>query len=133
MQRFHNWQTLLSDFFRERKYAPFQWGSNDCCMFAADAVLVQTGIDLAKDVRGSYSDPITAARILSEAGGVRGIATSVFGPPLPAKMARVGDICVANNMGRDLLMVCGGLVAVGPGETGLMRVPMKQIEECWRI
>lgn len=133
MQRFYNWQSLLSEFFRERKYMPFQWGTNDCCIFAADAVLVQTGIDLAAEMRGTYADPMAAARVLAPMGGVRGVAVGLLGEPLAPRMARVGDVCLAENMGRQLLMVCGGLVAIGPGETGTVRVPMQQVQECWRI
>lgn len=133
MKRFHNWQSLLSEFFKSRKGMPFTWGVNDCCLFAADAVMVQTGIDLAEGYRGTYADALGAARVLSGMGGVRGLVTARLGAAVPPKMARPGDVCVLENAGRDLLVVCGGTIVLGPGEAGLVRFPLQQVQECWRI
>lgn len=50
-----NWKLELSQFLIDSSSKPFKWGEFDCVLFAADCVMVQTGIDLASDYRGSYS------------------------------------------------------------------------------
>jgi len=38
MSRADNWRTLLADFIEARRERAFEWGSHDCCLFAADWV-----------------------------------------------------------------------------------------------
>jgi len=46
------------------------WGTNDCALFAANAILAITGTDIASDFRGKYSDEAGAfALIKSVTGG----------------------------------------------------------------
>lgn len=131
--RKREWQSELAAFIKSRKSTPFQWGTNDCCLFAADAVLAMTGEDFALPFRGTYSTALEATRLLSEMGGLRGVAISALGDSLPGKMARVGDVCLVLNEGREVLMVHGGNMVYGPGESGVTLVQPSTVIESWRI
>ena len=85
--RFPDWSERLADFLAARRSMPFAWGSNDCCMFAADCVLLLTGKDFA-EFRGEYEDARRAAELLLQVGGVEAIATRKLGDPIPWQMAQ---------------------------------------------
>jgi hypothetical protein len=62
---FHNhWQELLHNYFLRRQNEAFQWGTMDCCLFACDAILELTGVDLAADFRGKYDSLLSAVRTM---------------------------------------------------------------------
>jgi hypothetical protein len=65
-----NWPDLLSVYIEEKRSEPFAWGSNDCCLFAADWVQIATGHDIAAQWRGSYTTALGARRALDEGGGI---------------------------------------------------------------
>ena len=66
----HDTRQAADALIAERRLMPFARGTNDCCMFAADAVLAMTGRDLAADWRGTYSDDRGALHVdgLGESG-----------------------------------------------------------------
>src|SRR5258708_4686376 len=64
MKRLEDWVVRLEAFIKERTAQPFKWGSQDCCLFAADAIEAITGVDLAADFRGKYSGAETAKAVL---------------------------------------------------------------------
>lgn len=57
----------LSLYLREAALTPFAWGRADCALFVADWVARRTGIDAAASVRGRYTSPRGARRILAAA------------------------------------------------------------------
>lgn len=56
MTRVEDWPERLAAFIEQRRKMPFAWGSNDCALFAADAVCAITGVDLGEPFRGRYDD-----------------------------------------------------------------------------
>ncbi len=63
------WQKKLEGFLWSREHSPFEWGTNDCCIFACDGVEVMTGIDPACWFRGKYHNRKQAFRSLREFSG----------------------------------------------------------------
>jgi len=49
-----NWTVAFIQFTQAQRSTTFAWGSNDCVMFAADAVALMTDVDPAKASRGKY-------------------------------------------------------------------------------
>lgn len=127
-----DWAPRLALLARERALMPFAWGRNDCCLFAADAVLAMTGVDHAKAFRG-YENEFGALRLIQRAGGLRQIATAALGEPVDVTMAAVGDVVLMLNDGRELLAVCNGTAALSPGEKGLVAHPMADALACWKV
>lgn len=112
---------------------PFAWGVNDCCLFAADAVLALTGKDVAADVRGSYSDALGAARIIDARGGLSAIATAALGASVLPVFAAVGDVVLLLNEGREMLAICNGTSAVAPGPDGMAVTGMDSAIAVWKV
>jgi hypothetical protein len=52
IRRLPDWTARLAATIRAREDAPFAWGTFDCCLAAADAMLAMTGVDAAQGARG---------------------------------------------------------------------------------
>lgn len=149
LQRKEFWYRMeFQDFIIERKKMPFAWGSNDCALFAADAVKAITGTDIAADFRGKYSDEAGAfALIKSVTGKGEDPATAVadaaawcaekaglseFKFP---KMAQRGDLVVIEDSGRLIAGVvhATGTLIVTVGEAGLKSFSISDVKRAWRV
>jgi hypothetical protein len=112
---------------------PFAWGSHDCVLFAADCVAACTGVDPAADKRGTYSDAMSAARVVREHGGMAEIAASCLGEEVAPLMAQPGDVGLLTNEGRECLGVCTGSCWHAPSAHGLAALPVNQVQRAWRL
>jgi hypothetical protein len=126
------WSVRLDALIAARMAAPFAWGTHDCCLFAADAVLAQTGVDPAAEFRGMYVDARGAVALLTDLGGLQAVAARA-GESIPALCAQVGDIGLVEHEGRELLAVCAGPVWLVPAEQGLTALPIDSATSAWRV
>ena len=142
IRRLDDWPARLRRFLEDRKRTPFAWGRNDCCLFAADAVLAITGTDAAAAWRG-YRTARGAATRLDRHGGVAGLmreaaAAHGWAEILPA-FARRGDVVLlvhpAPRHAVDALGIVdlSGRRAAVPDADGLAAVPLIQAVTAWRI
>ena len=70
MHRIRHWATRgFHTFLEQRARRPFAWGVNDCALFAADGIRAITGVDIAADFRGKYSDEAGAMAAVKEVAG----------------------------------------------------------------
>jgi hypothetical protein len=123
---------LLTRFIEDRRRTPFAWGSNDCCLFAADWVLAATGRDIASDYRGRYSSALSALRFVKDGGGVEAMLERAGGQSVHPSLARRGDV-IARDVGSGTgLGVCIGALAAFVAEDGLRFVDFAQ-GSCWRF
>lgn len=127
-----DWQARLGVLIEERKVAPFEWGSNDCCLWVADAVLAMTGIDPAHDIRGAYKTARGAASALRMHGGLAG-AGERCGTPIPPLCAAAGDVGIVNDGESDLLAVCNGDVWLAVAKNGLGMMSLSAARKAWRV
>lgn len=134
MSRVTKWADKLTDFILSRKHTSFEWGKHDCCLFAADAGKVITGVDYAAAYRGRYNTELGAARALKRYGKGTLIDTlnHELGAPAPRLHARRGDVVLVTVDGRDTAGVLFG-DAVVPGEYGLVTVSPLSIRCVWRM
>jgi hypothetical protein len=126
------WRTALDALVAARMTQPFEWGRQDCCLWAADCVQATTGIDHAADVRGSYSSAAGALRVLAELGGIEAVAARA-GEPIPPLAAGVGDIGLIVLDDRALLAVCLGAVWLAPTARGLAAHALPEATQAWRV
>ena len=126
------WRVRFEAALQERMRRPFAWGTHDCCIFAADMVQAQTGVDLAADLRGSYSDAAGAARALATLGGIE-VAGARAGEEIPPLHAQVGDIGLVHFDGRDMLAVCSGMHWLTPATRGMGAQPFASASRAWRV
>jgi hypothetical protein len=133
MTRLHDWPERLAELIQQRLASPFAWGSNDCCLFAADAILATTGEDPAAALRGAYSDAAGALGVLNGRQPAD-LAGELLGDPLPTPaLAHRGDIVCHETDGRQTLGVCVGDQWCAPGDEGLVFQPMSQVRLAWRV
>lgn len=130
--RRQDWQLRFAEFATARRSMPFEWGKNDCCLFAADAVLAMTGKDPAEPLRG-YSSALAAQRLIDEAGGLHELASRFLGKSVSPLMAGTGDVALLLNEGRELLAVCNGANAIGPGPHGMAVLGMESALAAWKV
>lgn len=127
-----DWQLRLAEFVEARASMPFEWGKNDCCLFAADAVQAMTGEDPAATLRG-YTSALAAHRLIDDAGGLGQLVSRFLGAPVSPLMAGVGDVVLLENEGRDLLGICNGTSAIGAGEHGMAVLGMDVARAAWKV
>lgn len=115
-----------------RMRTPFAWGVHDCCLWAADAVLAQTGVDPAAAYRGQYTTALEAARLVERLGGLRAIGAQA-GPEIAPLAAQVGDVGLVSDGERALLGVCAGGCWLAPTAAGLGALPLSAAAVAWRV
>lgn len=107
-----NWPSLLCSFVAQRRREPFRYGTNDCCLLAADWVREITGIDPARGLRGKYRSALGAERLLRTRGGLAGLVGDICREhgweEVPIARARRGDVVLMWNLRRDMLGICLG-------------------------
>lgn len=132
LTRHPDWQLRLETFARERRALPFAWGSNDCVLFAADAVQALTGVRLCPELRG-HASVRDGLAIMRRLGGVRAIATRALGEPVAPAFARVGDVVAFATGKREGLGICNGFTIIAPGPDGIGAVPLQHAVAAWRV
>lgn len=133
--RLPDWPERLAEAIEARRHVPFAWGSNDCCLCAADIILAITGRDPAAPWRGRYSNEDEAAVLLRE--GLEAVvagAMVLFGAEeIPPLTAGRGDLALIPLENETLLgVVLSGTIAA-PGKDGLGFVRSSRALRAWRI
>ena len=145
LTRVEHWDTrAFHNFLLAREKAAFAWGANDCALFAADGIKAMTGVDIAEDFRGKYSDEAGAFALIRELTGGMSVADAAVYcarkhelPEWPKPLlAQRGDLVVFT--GATGLLVAGlvhlnGRHIVAVGEGGLYRFPLTAIERAWHV
>ncbi|WP_420239268.1 DUF6950 family protein [Telmatobacter bradus] len=138
-----HWATrAYHNFLLERAKVPFAWGSNDCALFAADGILANTGVDIAADFRGKYTDEAGALAAIKAITGGTTVADAAawcaqkhglaeLAHPLTA---RRGDLVVFEGQTGSLvagLVHLNGSSLVSVGEAGLYQFSIRRVKRAW--
>jgi hypothetical protein len=137
MQRFNDWPDRLAAHIASAREAEFRWGSFDCALFAAGAIHAMTGVDLAADFRGKYSDEAGARALFSTALD----HASGMLPPVDLGFARRGDLVLVKNgsvlggTNEPGLAIVGldGRRALAAAERGLVYMARANWLRAWRV
>lgn len=139
-----HWETrAFNAFLRDEAKQPFQWGVRDCCLFPADAIKAITGVDIASDFRGKYTDETSAFALIKSVTGGTTVADAAaycatkYGMtenthPL---MAKRGDLVVIQN-GSNLIagvVHLNGREVVTTGPDGLVVLPITKVVRSWSV
>jgi len=122
------WQTI--NFWQDK---PFEYGVNDCCLFAARCADATSGSSWVEDLESRYHDTRSALRYLKDSGGIEAATTERLGEPVPRLQARRGDVCLVETPDGRALAVCVGASVVVPGASGLITKPLREVIKAWRI
>ena len=135
LDKHQHWHTrAFHTFLLDSAGQPFEWGVNDCCLYAANAILAYTGVDIASEFRGIYKSEFGALRAIKEVTGGSTVADAAaycaqkhglveHEYPL---MAKRGDLVVYNNAGNLIagIVHLNGRHIVSVSEDGPMTLPI---------
>jgi hypothetical protein len=130
MMRVAIWEEALSDYISNKRDEPFQYGVNDCCMFAAGAVEAMTGVDPMEEFKGTYSDLRGSIKALKEIGegDLETTLDSKF-EEVAISHAQRGDLAFFDE---SVGVIMGGF-AYFVSDEGLERIPREMWEKCWSV
>ena len=133
--RIEGWESLLNEHIEQAKGIVFEWGMNDCALWAADWVNKATGNDFASQWRGLYTteaelNALMAERELELPGD---IADDVGLPQMDVPFAQRGDIVLVRQGRRKALAGCVGAEIAAPSKAGLESLPISVAINAWRI
>ncbi len=137
-----DWEQRLHDFIESRKTTPFEWGVNDCCLFASDALLAMTGVDIADKFRGKYDSEKSCIELIESFGYsdigdlIRKELTAWQLTPVEPVFAHRGDLVMSMQAGQPALCIVGleGKHSLGVGHNGLMKIrTYHDAVQAWRI
>jgi hypothetical protein len=141
LSRKPNWQTELHSFLQSRRSAEFRYGSFDCCLFACDAILAMTHVDIAAPFRGQYGSRSEAYRAIEAYAGrasVEAVTERVISengmPEVTPLKARRGDLVLLRRP-KDFSLAIVGLdgAILAAGARGFERVPSCFAVRAWRV
>lgn len=151
LKRCHTWMTReLHHYLTDAANQPFVWGTHDCCLFAANAIQAMTGVDIADDFRGKYTDQASAFTLIHSVTGGSTVEdaatycankhgllewTRANGTPLPL-MAKRGDLVVASNDAGEVIagiVDLSGRYVAAVNETGYAQLPLSSIKRAWHV
>jgi hypothetical protein len=133
----------FTTFLKDNANTKFAWGSWDCCLYAANAILAITGKDIADDFRDKYTDEASAFALIKTVTGGTTVADAAaycakkhglveHAHPL---MAKRGDLVVIQN-GPNLIagvVHLNGRDVVSVSDHGAVRLPITQVKRSWSI
>lgn len=132
VKRFDDWPKRLSAYLRERQTMPFEWGKNDCMMFAAKAVYALTGHDYFTEY-SDYDDEDKAAELLKKHRGVAGIIIACLGQGTDKILtAKRGDVVLVKmpEFTAGIVDDTGARIAL-ISKDGLVRRPLTSAIRVW--
>ena len=131
MKRHPEFRTRLINYLAEAEGRPFEYGVNDCALFAAGAIEAMTGENPAAGWIGKYKTEEGAAKALLKAGfkSVGEVVASLFEEVDP-RSARVGDLMLVDiaEAGEVVGISIGPQIATASG-----RVPSLWAKRAFRV
>lgn len=124
------WEEALSDYMAIKRHEPFEYGVNDCCLFAAGAVEAITGEDPMPEFRGKYDSLKTSLQVIKNIGA----------GTLEATMdAKFSEVQISHAQRGDLAFFDGsvgvvmGSFAYFVSDDGLERINRSLWDKCWGV
>lgn len=131
MKRRQDWAERLADFIESDHC--FDWETNNCAFFAADAIKAMTDVDLAKDFR-SINSKLALLKKLERLGGIENVISDCLGEPLPTlKLAGRGDIVLLPTEFGVSVGVCIGKIVAAISEKGLLFYDKSLGLKAWKV
>ncbi|MBP3955385.1 hypothetical protein J8F10_08840 [Gemmata sp. G18] len=130
--RIEGWEGLLNEHIEQARHVEFEWGMNDCALWAADWVKKANGNDFASAWRGLYSSEAELEQLMAERELElpADIADDVGLPQMHVGFAQRGDI-VQHPQG--CLGICNGMHSYFLMERGVTRLRTKDCVKAWRV
>ena len=121
----------LAAYIEAARPRPFVWGEWDCCQFASQWVLSQTGTDFRLQFP-PYENEEEAKAVLEFSGGLIALVDSVL-EPIHRSRAMKGDLVLGPQEGGAALGICLGQNSAHVGPNGLVFFPTSTALKAWRV
>jgi hypothetical protein len=134
--RHHDWPQRLADYLMECRARPFEYGTHDCCRFAAGVVdaIADAGIVARMDAEHPYADREGAYAVIGSVGGLEQLVSVYLGEPVHPSRAGRGDVVLAELDQGETIGVCLGNECVFAAEPGGLAVrPRTVARVAWRV
>jgi hypothetical protein len=118
---------------------PFEWTVHDCVLFAARCVDAQIGTRFEHHIRRdyTYTNAISALRVVIEAGGWEKIIGRYLGPSVTPSQIEFGDVVLGHSTvpfeRTTLVGICDEEMFMVPDTNGLYWLPMSHALMGWKI
>ena len=129
-----DWQERLAQVAAQ--YRTFEYGENDCALFAFRCVDAMCGTDMVAQIRErfNYRDEESAEALIVAGGGLPRMIEEFLGAPIRAAFAAPGDLVLARNGdGKPIITVMIGHYLVAPHADGPLHLPYSAGLLCWRV
>lgn len=132
--RIEGWQNKFWEAMDEARHSSFEWGANDCVLFAAKMATAISDRDYVSEARSAFTwSSISEAAVLTR-NGLRGPIESVLGPMQPWTLLGQGDlVLIRDDEGRESLVVHDGAQLIGKHERGIQPIPMRCALGGWKV
>jgi hypothetical protein len=128
--RISTWEQALADYIAIKRHEPFEYGVNDCCLFAAGAVVEITGEDPMSEFRGKYDSLKGSLKAIKDIGA--GTLEATLDGKFP-------EVAIGNAQRGDLAFLDGsvgvvmGSFAYFVSDDGLDRINRSLWDKCWGV
>lgn len=129
MKRRADWPEQLAAYIDMHRHVPFAWGDHDCARFAAGAVRVLTGVEVAPQWR----DKCGAVSLLRRTRGLAAAVDTLLPRLLRPALAQRGDIALVRNGHRRWLAVVDSPGCWAPASDGLICVDRALAVQAWGV
>jgi hypothetical protein len=128
--RLSNWESHLSEYIQSKKNQPFEYGVNDCCLFAAGAVEAVIGENPIPEFIGAYDSLKTSIKALKSigAGTLEKTMDEKF-TEIQIGYAQTGDLAFHDGS----IGVIIDADAMFVSDDGLVRVSRDKWTKTWRV
>ncbi len=140
LRKRETWVDDLEKYVKSKAKESFQWGLNDCVLFACEAIEVMTGVYPISEIAGSYRTRKGAVGTLhsflssSLEDACEKIADEVGAREIHPALAKMGDLVLTKHgKFRQTLCVCFGEKLLAPSKKGLAIIAHDKAVCAWRI
>jgi hypothetical protein len=128
--RISTWEEALADYIAIKRHEPFEYGVNDCCLFAAGAVEAITGEDPMSEFRGKYDSLKGSLKAIKDIGAGT-LEATLDGKFSEAAIgyAQRGDLSFFD----DSIGVVMGDFAYFVSDDGLEKISRDMWDKCWSV
>lgn len=125
------WQDRFFAYLETARIRKFEWGTFDCCLFAADVVDVVSGSTFREELATCYTDEASALAYIASFGSLDAAVSSWLGDSQAPNFAGPGDIVFANLDNGPTVGVCLGTKCAFASIDAPLYTDRAVILACW--
>ena len=130
--RRHDWAERMFAEIDAHANKEFDWGKNDCCLFAARVVDAMCDTKYEAALSQHYYDEETALVYIKESSGIAEAVSTYIGEPKEGRPKR-GNVVLIHFNNRDALGICVGSSIAVQTTNGVSYAPRNTVLKVWSI